>query len=301
MTMKKIILLFTFILVGSSQIKAQLLWEISGNGLKKPSYLYGTMHIGDERVYDFNDSLLNLFGKCDIFAGELVIKQDFFTSINLLLGMRMQGDTTLSDLLPREKYAFVKRKLDKRLDEMGILYMARFIEQLKPFFISIFMSDLNAQATASKVPLDLYFQNIAREKKMDVVGLETMDEQMSVFDRIPLKSQANMLYEELNKDKDEEAAKKEMEELITIYANEDLDSLYRLTSQSFDDEMNAELLIKRNINMADRMVPYMKKKKRIFVGVGAAHLPGEEGVINLLRKKGYTLRAVNFPKKEVKE
>lgn len=299
--MKKLLLLFTLLLLIQLPSQAQLLWEISGNGLKRPSYLYGTMHIGDDRVYDFNDSLLTVFYKCDIVAGELVIKQDLFTGLNMLLGMRMKGDTTLSDLLPREKYALVKRKLDKRLDEMGILYMANYIEQIKPFFISVLLSDLGKVSASSRPAIDLYFQNIAREKNIEVVGLETVEEQMSVFDRISLKKQAEMLYEELNKsEEDAEQAKEEMDKLIDIYASENLDSLYQLTLGEFDTQMNAELLDKRNINMADRMVPYMKRKKKtqIFVAVGAAHLPGEGGVINLLRKKGYTLRAVNFPAKK---
>ena len=226
--------------------KAQLLWEISGNDLQKPSYLYGTMHIGDKRVYDFNDSLLLLFDQCDIFAGELVLEQSLFRSLNLLMGMRMQGDTTLADLLSKDQYAFIKGKLDKKLDEMGMLFSAGFIEKMKPIFISIIMSDLDIQSGSNQIPLDLHFQNIAKEKNMEVIGLETIDEQMAVFDRIPLKKQADMLYHELKKQEEDDDAM-DMDKLIDIYASEDLDSLYKLTQGSFDNDMNAELLYKRNV------------------------------------------------------
>lgn len=293
--MKKTIILLLLSFFTIAQLQAQLLWEISGNELKEPSYLYGTMHIGDERVYQFNDSLLTLFNQCDLFAGELVLEQNFFSSLNLLMGMQMK-DSTLSDLLPRKKYAFVKRKLDKRLDEMGMLSIAKYIEKMKPIFVSILLSDIDLKATANgsvKDPIDLYFQKIARKKEMEVVGLETMEEQMAVFDKMPLKSQAEMLYDELSKQGQEDAM--DLNKLIDIYAKEDLDSLYLLTQGSFDKSMNDELLYKRNINMANRMVPYLKNK-RIFVGVGAAHLPGEGGLIDLLRKKGYTMRPVNFKK-----
>lgn len=294
--MKKQLCLLLFLVISTFQLKAQLLWEISGNGLESPSYLYGTMHIGDDRVYQFNDSLLPLFYECDLFAGELVLEQSIFSSLNLLMGMQME-DHTLADLLPKKKYAFVKRKLDKRLNEMGMLFMVNYIEQMKPIFISFILSDLELKASSGpmKDPLDLYFQKIARKKEMEVIGLETMDEQMAVFDKMPLKDQAEMLYTELSK----QGQKDEMDinRLIDIYAKEDLDSLYTLTQGSFNQAMNDELLYKRNINMANRMEPHLKKK-RIFVGVGAAHLPGEGGLIDLLRKKGYTLRPVNFAQKD---
>lgn len=291
---KSIFFLATLFLFSIPSLKAQLLWEISGNGLDEPSYLFGTMHIGDERVYGFNDSLLTVFNQCDLFAGELILEQSFLSSLNLLMGMQMKGDTTLADLLPKEKYALVKRKLDKRLDEMKMLFMVSYIERMKPIFISIILSDLNIQADAAKDPLDLYFQKIAKEKNMEVVGLETMEEQMAVFDKMSLQKQADMLYDELSKQGEEDDSS--LEDLITIYMAEDLDSLIEMTSQGFDSDMNAALLYERNINMANRMEPYMKQK-RIFVGVGAAHLPGEGGLIDLLRKKGYKLRAVNFPEK----
>ena len=81
--------------------------------------------------------------------------------------MMMKNDTTLRDLLPKEKYALVKRKLDKRLDEMGMLMMGNFLERIKPIFVSIIMTDFNQAATGggnTKDPVDLYFQKTAKQK-----------------------------------------------------------------------------------------------------------------------------------------
>jgi uncharacterized protein YbaP (TraB family) len=139
----------------------------------------------------------------------------------------------------------------------------------------------------------MFFQKIAKQKGMEVIGLETIKEQMDVFEKIPLKTQATMLYKELSSEKVE--GENQLDDMIELYARQELDSLYLLTSTGMDSETNKHLLVVRNHNMADRMEPIMKKKP-MFVGVGAAHLPGKEGVIDLLRKKGYTVRAVNFSK-----
>ena len=290
--MKKYIFICLFFISSISCTKAQLLWEISGNGLEEPSYLYGTMHLGDERIYQFNDSLMPLFNQCDAFAGELILETSIFSSFRMLMDMQMENDTTLRDLLTQEEYRAVKPKLDKKLNEMGLIFAADYIERIKPIFVSMIMTDLKLEA--GKEPVDLYFQRIAKKKEMEVIGLETMDEQMAVFDKIPLAKQAKMLYTELSTPQEEGM---DTDMLIDLYAAQELDSLYNITLKGFDSEINEDLLFKRNINMANRMEPYMKKF-RIFVGVGAAHLPGEGGVIDLLRKKGYTVRPVNFPEKE---
>ncbi|MFT5916694.1 MAG: hypothetical protein ACJAWV_001864 [Flammeovirgaceae bacterium] len=293
--MKKAFLLVLFLFSIAYQSHAQLLWEISGNGLEKNSYLYGTMHLGDERIYQFNDSLMPLFDKCDVFAGEIILEQSLMQSFGLLTQMQMRNDTTLRDLLPREEYGLVKRKLDKRLDAMGMLFFADMIERIKPVFVSMIMMDVELQSKGKveKEPIDMFFQKIAKQKGMEVIGLETIKEQMDVFEKIPLKTQATMLYKELSSEKVE--GENQLDDMIELYARQELDSLYLLTSTGMDSETNKHLLVVRNHNMADRMEPIMKKKP-MFVGVGAAHLPGKEGVIDLLRKKGYTVRAVNFSK-----
>jgi uncharacterized protein YbaP (TraB family) len=74
-SVKKTILLISFLFLLASQSYSQLLWEISGNGLEKPSFLYGTMHLGDDRIYQFNDSLMPLFNQGDVFAGEIILEQ----------------------------------------------------------------------------------------------------------------------------------------------------------------------------------------------------------------------------------
>ena len=290
--MKPILFILLF-LTASLNLNAQLLWEVSGNGLEKPSYVYGTVHVGDNRAYQFIDDIKPKLQSCDIMAGELDLDMSIFQNFSMLMSLFMPNDTTLKDLLTKEEYSLVKRKLDKKLYNMGLIGMAEIMEKIKPTFTSMFLTDLNtlSDMNSGQPALDLYLQQEARKAGKQVIGLETVDEQMGTFDKIPLKKQAQALYEELAAEGGSNSAEM-LERMLDLYAEGNLDSLYAISTTEMDAEMIESFLNLRNHNMANRMVPYLDKGKTMFVAVGAAHLLGEEGVLELLRKKGYTVKAV---------
>ena len=134
----------------------------------------------------------------------------------------------------------------------------------------------------------------AKKQNKTTVGLEFMEEQLNAFKSIPYDVQAKELFKAV-----EDAYKgegQEIDELIEYYLNEDLDKLLELTlnSQFMDEEINIifkqVFLIDRNHKMAERSIKYMESGPT-FIAVGAAHLPGKEGVIENLRRKGYTVEA----------
>ena len=134
----------------------------------------------------------------------------------------------------------------------------------------------------------------AKKQNKTTVGLEFMDEQLNAFKSIPYDVQAKELFKAVENAYKGEG--QEIDELIEYYLNEDLDKLLELTlnSQFMDEEINIifkqVFLIDRNHKMAERSIKYMKSGPT-FIAVGAAHLPGKEGVIENLRKKGYTVEA----------
>lgn len=283
--------------------QAQLLWEISGKDLAKPSYLYGTVHVGDERAYQFMDSLMPRIDAVDMMAGELALDMSLMQSMDMMMSLFMPNDTTLKMLLPKDRYEEAKSIIDQRLNESGMIMLSGMMERIKPAFTSMMLMSLeqmgNMQQGGSlageKPPLDLHLQNVAKRMDKEVIGLETMKEQVSVFDRIPLTKQADMLYEELSASEEgAESAEQSLEKMLDWYAAGRLDSLYSFSYNQMDNEMIDALLNGRNHNMADRMIPYLQQGKTLFVAVGAAHLPGEQGVIELLREKGYTVKAVEL-------
>lgn len=277
--MRNIIILLILLSISFTS-NAQLLWEISGKELAKPSYIFGTMHVNDDRVYTTSERAMKYFEKCNVFAGEL--KFDEGMNMQMMNHLFMPGDTTLSDLLKGEEYDYVKGKLNEKLG-----MMASFSERMKPVFISVLLTDTE-MLQSNKPPLDLHFQNIAKEKNIEVVGLETFQDQIKAFNSIPLQLQADMLYDDL---KDIEKNGDVTDDLIQLYTSENLDSLYTMSYDTYGEELGKVLLTNRNEKMANK-IGRMIKLQRVFVGVGAAHLAGKDGLIELLRNQGYKLKPI---------
>ncbi len=265
--------------------QSSLLWEISGNGLKSPSYLYGTVHSSDSRAFHFAKLAESYIAKCDAFGMEININTmgdvNIFSMMKYLI---MPGDTTLQMLMTASQY----EKLDKFVTDSMHFSLAMF-NTIKPMFL-LGMQESMSMSEDSNDFLDQYLMNKALDRKKEIIGIETIEEQIKALDLIPLKEQAKMILEIIEPD----TTKKEdsSEDLVDIYARGDLDAIYSFyKKEDLSNIFNAALITDRNHRMADRLDSIMKKK-RLFTAVGALHLPGEEGVINLLRKKGYILTPI---------
>ncbi|TAH20115.1 MAG: TraB/GumN family protein [Cytophagales bacterium] len=275
--------------------QAQLLWKITGKNLKKPSYLYGTMHTSHEKAFKLVDSLVVRIVTCETYAGEMIFDPAMLFAV--MQQLFMGKDTTLQTLLSAEEYAVVKKTIDEKLG-----MMAPMIDRMKPMFTSVLIQagDMeNLMATADKPqrkPLDLHLQDEATKKSLSLVGLETLEEQMDVFNGIPLANQAKMLYREIvNLDKKIGDGDTSMEKMLDWYAAQKLDSLYQYASKEFANEpaLSYRILTKRNLIMADRIEKLIVEKS-VFIAIGAAHLPDKQGVIELLRKKKFKVEAVKL-------
>jgi uncharacterized protein YbaP (TraB family) len=282
MSFKKAILFTLFsIALGFQTLQAQLLWEISGNGLEKPSYLYGTIHLSDKRVFNFSPQVLESFETCDAFAGEMLFDQ---ADILKMMSSIFMNDTTLTDLLNEEKYKIVKAHIDKKLGMMAVM-----ADKIKPIFTSVMLtqqSNGTVEQDEGGQILDLYFQDLAKKKNMEVLGLETFEEQMASLNQIPLQQQAEMLYKDITS----KSKVNETEKMLDFYTTQNLDSLYTYVMQELPINVEENILTSRNYRMLTRIEAQIKTKS-LFIGVGAAHLPGNQGLIDLLRKEGYTVES----------
>jgi len=269
---------------GQNEYKS-LFWEISGNGLSEPSYLYGTMHSQDNRVFQFKEGVLDAFNSSKTYAMELNI--DSVNQLELMSKLIMDSTYSLKTLLTEEEYKLVEKFFRDSLNQPLFMF-----EKMQPMFTTqmVSMRDLQTQQTDA---LDIYFFKEAKKQKKQTIGLEKTVEQIDAFGSIPYELQADGLVDAVkNYGKEEEMS---MDSLMEYYVKGDLDKLLEMTSESDQDpEMtkifNEVFLVNRNHNMANRAEPFIKNGST-FIAVGAAHLPGEEGVIELLRKKGYTVTA----------
>ena len=286
LSMKPVAFLFSFFLLYNSlPVAAQgnsLLWKISGNGLVAPSYLYGTMHTRDARVFRLADSVMSAFESCDAFAMEIVIDDD--SRFNIRQGLFMDTSYSLDKLLSTAQYDSADQYCRARTGES-----IRNYERLKPVYTAAILSQFAYSAADSANNdnayfLDEYFQHLAMDQQKKVQGLETIAEQLHVFDVLSYHDQAMLLMETVRRSGKESNSYNEM---VRYYLNNDLVRMMAFENDySLPDSLYDGLITIRNHRMADR-IDTMIKKQSTFIAVGAGHLGDAEGLVNLLRDKGY--------------
>ena len=264
-----------------------LLWKISGNGLARPSYLYGTIHMLCKDDAGLSDSLRRIIARAD----EVYLEADLdnmMEMMSLMKKMKMQGDTTLQDLLSVAEYDRVK----KYFDEHSRMIPFSMLQTYKPIMAASLLQQSNFKCAATAMESEIMTEAKKQGKKIE--GLETMDFQASLLDQIPYGLQAKQLVEYID-----EAGKgagqqdQEFDSLMQAYREQDLKKLEQQLLRS-DIGMAAYtdvLLYKRNENWITKLKTLLPSRQ-LLIAVGAGHLPGDRGVINLLRKAGYKLTPV---------
>ncbi len=270
-----------------------LLWAITGKELTDTSYLYGTIHMIGKEDYFLTEQTKKAFNESDKIVFEINMENmnNMMSQFGLLMKAFMSDGQTLKDFLDEEEYTEVKA----HFEEKGITsFLWNMMERIKPMFLSMFAStDLsgggNPMASGDIVSYEMEFMEMAKEQEKPMGGLETAEYQISVFDSIPYDAQAQMLLQSIRVEVDTAAAD-ELEVLAKLYKEQDINAM--ITMFESDEEGLGKyeefLLLNRNRNWIPVMEGMMGQQGTFF-GVGAAHLAGEEGVINLLRKEGYTL------------
>jgi uncharacterized protein YbaP (TraB family) len=288
--MRKYLLLAAILIIANFNYSQQeykgLFWKVYGNNLSDTSYLYGTMHTQDERVFQFKDGVLDAFNKSIVYAMEL--NMDSVNEFEVIQQLIMDSTYSLQTLLTKKEYTFVDQYFKDSLNISLFLF-----NKMYPIFTSqmIALKDLGNEKEEA---LDLYFFTEAKKQQKIIVGLEKMEDQINTFKSIPYELQAKELLRAVQDIYNGNAL--QIDELMEWYIKGDLNKLLELTSEneSSSNEMNEIIntvfLIDRNHKMADRSEKYIKKGPT-FIAVGAAHLPGEEGIIENLRSKGYTVKA----------
>ena len=265
-----------------------LLWRISGKSLSKPSYLFGTMHMlcGDDIV--LSDSLKAAIGASDNVYLELDM-DNMFEMLGAMQQMNMKGDTTLADLLTKQEY----QKIKKYFEENGSMLPFSMLESMKPMLSASLIAQQQTKTSCDNmVAMEQLIMQEAKDSDKKIKGLETMNYQLGIFDKIPYQLQAKQLYQMIAKS-DDTAGNSELIALTNAYKSQQLEKLEEMTVKEDMGIKNfTELLLyNRNENWAKKLADLMVDKS-LVVAVGAGHLPGKRGVINLLRQAGYKVEPV---------
>jgi uncharacterized protein YbaP (TraB family) len=265
-----------------------LLWQISGNGLQRPSYLFGTIHMICSEDAVLSDSLKSAIGSSDEVYFE-VDMDNLFEMLGVMRKMKMRNDTTLADLLNKSDYDKVK----KYFEANETLLPFSVLETYKPLLAASMLMEGSSECESPEAMEEVIMKE-AKTNGKKIRGLETMAYQMSIFDTIPYKMQAMQLVEYIsNAGKEDSTANKEYDKLMEAYREQDLSKLEELTKTTDLGIANFTdiLLYNRNRNWVEKLKTILPDHS-VIIAVGAGHLPGDKGVINLLRKAGYTLKPV---------
>ena len=255
-----------------------LLWKVSGHGLTQPSFLFGTFHLLCKDDIHFSNPLREAVKDCHEIYMELDM-DDPSTLLGGMLYMNMTGDKKLSDLYTPEEY----KKLENYFSDSLNTPLA-LLQRAKPYFLAaLFYPKMMKCKTPSGVEEELV--GLAKEDKKEIKGLETIQFQASVFDSIPYQWQAKELMKNIDSFS---FYKNEFEKMVRLYKNQQLDSIQNMdAADEFGSDKYDDLLLKnRNKNWVKQLDSIMKNES-VFVAVGAGHLGGEYGLINLLKKQGY--------------
>lgn len=272
-----------------------LLWKISGNQLEEPSYLFGTHHLVPLSFLDSIDGLNDAFMATKQTIGELDMANTGQMQMELMVASLMPEGYSYDELLNEEDRTI----LDQTLKEYVGAGLTQF-EQMKPAMLNMLLSVMMYKkfypTDEENISMDEHFQQEARNRYRQTLGLETVQDQIDVlFGSQPIERQAQSL---LCTIKNIDYGKKQMDRLMEAYHAQDLTAMAKLyeeddpnnpcpSTEEEKDKLNKE----RNERWMEQL-PDMIHKNPSFIAVGCLHLVGEDGLINLLRKEGYKVEAV---------
>ena len=269
-----------------AQEPSALFWSLSKNG-QDAGFLLGTIHSEDPRVLDFQEAFIDVLDSNDFFAMEIV--PDLPTLNRLTQYMQYQDGRTLESQVGPERYAVLKPLL------ASYKIPTDWISGMKVWAV---MMTLSVPPPQTGLFMDFSLSLRAAGAGLKVVGLETLEQQLSFLETMSLEQQLALLDQAITEQEKSHGIHAQMVNsylagdtaLLKATAEEQLDQLDDATRRHF-----IELGVnQRNQRMIDTLLPLLQQGK-VFTAVGALHLPGEQGLIRLLQNQGYELAPLPLP------
>ena len=267
-----------------AQTDNALLYEVTGNGLTAPSYLYGTFHLVCPTDLIITDPMKKAMADTKQLYLEVDMDDPMLMS-KMQTAMVLPAGKTAKDYLSADDYKLLDDYLTKTMSVKLDL-----VNTFRPIGLTSFL--LMGMLHCQPASYDMTFAQMATAQKKEVLGLETMESQLAVLDKKPLEKQFKELADLA---REPEKAQKEFAELLAAYKAKDLSQMREVMKNSGTAgefaEMEGPLLNERNANWIP-VIEQAAKTTPTFFAFGAGHLIGDKGVIALLKKQGYVVKAV---------
>lgn len=260
-----------------------LLWKIEGKDLQAPSYLYGTFHLLCPKDFFMHDTIKQLLSKTNQLYLEIDIDDPELTT-KMMKNINMKNGLTIKDLVSSVEYDTIS-KLFKEKAKIPF----SMVHNYKPFMVTSMLYP--SLMECSPIAFEKEFEKLAKAQKIEIKGLETIEDQLNVFETIPYQVQAKMLVSTLM---EADKSKQQFKQMVELYKSKDIKKMLNNTQGDTDlGKFEKVLLDKRNKNWIPVIENQMNTMPTFFA-VGAAHLAGKNGVIRLLRKQGYKVTPIYY-------
>jgi uncharacterized protein YbaP (TraB family) len=272
-----------------------LMWKISGNGMTKPSYMYGTMHISGKMVFHLGDPFYKAIKEVDEVALELepeawlqaIFEEKKGNLYNANRGTNEYGFSNNNDIPDLQGFFVMNTNMQKRVQE---------VLMFDPVLLNYMLFRSGNYGLTPDFEentwLDMHIYQTGKKLGKSTFGLETYA-QSSHFMKMARKEEMDERDETTYDAKDRKERQELLSQLEPAYRNQDLDLIDSLNKKTTTKSFDKYILVERNKVFVQNMDSVMKSGKSIFAGMGCAHLPGSNGVIDMLREMGYTVEPYN--------
>ena len=271
--------------IAQETVTSSLLWEVTGKRAKSTSYIFGTMHLIPKDDFIFPETLKEKVKSTDILVMEIGGLSEQMKAMQFM----MLDSGSMFDYFSKEQldsiFTYTKKNLGFEEEQMKLAF-----GKMKPFvLLQLFTKDAFGENPES---YEMTLEKIAKTNEVEVLGLETIEEQIGFIDNLSQDIQVEMIMDAL---RSHDKGMKEMRELTDIYLSQDIEKIhsYTVSSDVSSQEFEEDLLNNRNKNWIAPIKKIIKKNKA-FIAVGAAHLGGPNGIIELLKAEGYTLTPIKL-------
>ncbi len=259
--------------------KNTLLWKIVNRETQVESYIYGTVHLRDERVYFLLDKIKELIEKSDVFIAEYNL--DDAGNPEVMNMLQLPDGRHLNDLISEKKYTKLHKQILKSfgidLDRIGYF---------KPMVVENMLTEMIFD-TDYEFPMDVILWNYAKNLDKEMLGAESTDGQIEIMRKLPLDNQVKSL---LSIGRNPAKFRKKIKKVVAYYQEQNIKELHRKTLKSLG-KLKKILVYERNVRIVNTIDHYAKEKK-VFAAIGAGHLFGEKGILRLIKQKGYKVKPV---------
>lgn len=274
-----------------------ILWEITHPDIDQPSYVFGTIHMIERELFYFPDTLDSLIINSDKIVMEL---DESISNTSEIFKYTMLDSGSVLDFLTSEQEDSLLNWFDTSMNISPELFKMSF-SKMKPIVIFSMTTMMNSDENEADTNIrskeneissyDLTIQEIGIEYSKEIIGLETISEQMQMFDNMDTLTQAELIMSGIRPSTEEA----DFNTISEIYLTQDIEKLYELTSGNLGgmDASESALLDDRNINWVPKIIELIKVNS-CFIAVGAGHLGGPNGLIKLLIREGYQLTPIKI-------